>query len=61
VGYDNEGSSADPHDDTYRGPAPGSEPETKALDGLFQRVGFRFLINYHSAAEDLLWGSGWQV
>ncbi|MCU7723987.1 M14 family zinc carboxypeptidase [Actinoplanes sp. KI2] len=59
--YDNEGSSDDPHDDTYRGPAPESEPETKALDGLLGRIGFRFLINYHSAAELLLWGSGWQV
>ncbi len=25
------------------------------------RVGFKFLINYHSAAELLLWGTGWQV
>ena len=27
-GYDNEGSSPDPPSETYRGPAPGSEPET---------------------------------
>ena len=42
-------------------PAPNSEPETKALDSLFKRVGFEFLINYHSAAELLLYGVGWQV
>ncbi|MET9314829.1 M14 family zinc carboxypeptidase [Kribbella sp. NPDC003505] len=60
-GYDNEGSSPDPSSDTYRGPSPGSEPETKALDQLFQRVRFTELINYHSAAELLLYGVGWQV
>jgi hypothetical protein len=60
-GWDNEGSSPDPSSDTYRGPAPNSEPETKALDRLFRRVGFEFFINYHSAAELLLYGIGWQV
>ena len=40
---------------------PGSEPETQALDALFDRVGFEFYINYHSAAELLLYGIGWQV
>ena len=60
-GYDNEGSSPSPDSETYRGPAPASEPETQALDGLLARVGFEFLINYHSAAELLLYGTGWQV
>ncbi|MEU8613978.1 M14 family zinc carboxypeptidase [Actinoplanes sp. NPDC048791] len=60
-GYDNEGSSPDPASETYRGPGPNSEPETKALDALFKRVGFEFLVNYHSAAELLLYGIGWQV
>ena len=60
-GYDNEGSSPSPDSETYRGPAPASEPETRALDGLLDRVGFEFLINYHSAAELLLYGTGWQV
>ncbi|MFF4878507.1 M14 family zinc carboxypeptidase [Micromonospora sp. NPDC000668] len=60
-GYDNEGSSPEPNSDTYRGPAPNSEPETKALDRLFQRVGFEFFVNYHSAAQLLLYGVGWQV
>ncbi|MBQ1024151.1 M14 family metallopeptidase [Micromonospora sp. C95] len=60
-GYDNEGSSPDPASDTYRGPGPNSEPETKALDGLFKRIGFEFFVNYHSAAQLLLYGVGWQV
>jgi hypothetical protein len=60
-GYDNEGSSPNFGSETYRGVAPGSEPETQALDGLLDRIGFRFQINYHSAAELLLWGTGWQV
>ncbi|MEU3416468.1 M14 family zinc carboxypeptidase [Streptomyces sp. NPDC006658] len=60
-GYDNEGSSPDPTSQTYRGASPGSEPETRALDALEKRVGFRYGINYHSAAELLLYGVGWQV
>ncbi|MDM4718312.1 M14 family zinc carboxypeptidase [Micromonospora sp. WMMA1363] len=60
-GYDNEGSSPDPNSDTYRGPRPNSEPETTALDRLFRRVGFEFFVNYHSAAQLLLYGVGWQV
>ena len=60
-GYDNEGSSPDPSSDTYRGPSPNSEPETRALDGLFRRVRPEFFINYHSAAELLLYGIGWQL
>jgi hypothetical protein len=60
-GYDNEGSSDDPSTDVYRGPGPGSEPETKAMDGLLDRVGFEFHVNYHSAAELLLYPFGFQV
>lgn len=60
-GYDNEGSSPEPSSETYRGPGPASEPETGALDSLVRRVGFKFFVNYHSAAELLLYGLGWQV
>ncbi len=60
-GYDNEGSSPSPSSETYRGPSPASEPETRALDAFVRRVDFRFLVNYHSAAELLLYGTGWQV
>lgn len=60
-GYDDEGSSPNPTSETYRGAAPGSEPETRALDAFEKRVGFTYAINYHSAAELLLYGVGWQV
>ncbi|MFD9004356.1 M14 family zinc carboxypeptidase [Streptomyces sp. NPDC059582] len=60
-GYDDEGSSPNPTSETYRGAAPGSEPETKALDAFEKRIDFAYGINYHSAAELLLYGVGWQV
>ncbi len=60
-GYDDEGSSPNPTSQTYRGPGPNSEPETKALDRFQKRIGFAYGINYHSAAELLLYGVGWQV
>ncbi|MFJ5638111.1 M14 family zinc carboxypeptidase [Streptomyces sp. NPDC093223] len=60
-GYDDEGSSPNPTSETYRGASPESEPETKALDDFEKRVGFTYGINYHSAAELLLYGVGWQV
>jgi Zinc carboxypeptidase/Immune inhibitor A peptidase M6 len=60
-GYDNEGSSPDFPSETYRGASGNSEPETRALDRFMRRVGFEFFVNYHSAAELLLYGIGWQV
>ncbi|MEV4438773.1 M14 family zinc carboxypeptidase [Streptomyces sp. NPDC049577] len=60
-GYDNEGSSPNPASETYRGPGPASEPETRALDAFEKRHRFAYAVNYHSAAELLLYGVGWQV
>ena len=60
-GYDNEGSSSEFNSQTYRGPGPMSEPETVAMDGLIAAVDFSFMVNYHSAAELILYGVGWQV
>ncbi|MFD9974799.1 M14 family zinc carboxypeptidase [Streptomyces sp. NPDC059017] len=60
-GYDNEGSSPNAASETYRGPGPSSEPETVALDRFQKRIGFEYGINYHSAAELILYGVGWQV
>ncbi|MFI6206704.1 M14 family zinc carboxypeptidase [Streptomyces sp. NPDC051041] len=60
-GYDDEGSSPHPASQTYRGAGPNSEPETRALDAFERRIGFEYGINYHSAAELLLYGVGWQV
>lgn len=59
-GYDEEGSSSNPASETYRGPSPQSEPETKAMDGLVKKIKPVYMINYHSAAELLLYGVGWQ-
>ena len=39
-GLDNEGSSDDPLSETYRGTAPDSEPETKAIKWLWNHVDF---------------------
>ncbi|TMQ93322.1 zinc carboxypeptidase [Actinomadura soli] len=60
-GYDNEGSSSLRTSQTYRGTAPGSEPETQAQIGLYKKVRPAYLVNYHSAAELLLHGVGWQA
>ncbi|MCC3773782.1 zinc carboxypeptidase [Streptomyces sp. UNOB3_S3] len=60
-GYDNEGSSPRPASQTYRGPAAASEPETRALDSFEKEHRFGYAVNYHSAAELLLYGVGWQV
>jgi zinc carboxypeptidase/immune inhibitor InhA-like protein len=60
-GYDNEGSSPDEADETYRGPAPASEPETQFMQGLLDRIKPKFQSNLHSVGEWLLYPQGWQV
>jgi hypothetical protein len=60
-GYDNEGSSPDPADETYRGPAAASEPETRAMQGLINRIKPKFQSNLHSYGQWLLYPQGWQV
>ena len=47
--------------DTYRGPTPQSEPETRAAVKLLQKVGFAFQVNYHSFGQWLLYPEGWQI
>ena len=59
-GLDDEGSSSDPSSETYRGTSPDSEPETKAMKRLWDRVDFAFQKNDHTAAELLLWPQGFQ-
>jgi hypothetical protein len=59
--YDQEGSSSITSSDTYRGPSAGSEPETQAIMGLFNRVPFKFQVNYHSFGPWLLYPQGWQI
>jgi hypothetical protein len=57
-GYDDDGSSPDPLDPTYRGPAPFSEPETNAIAELCVARRFRVALNYHSYSNVLIypWG-----
>ena len=59
--YDEEGSSSVTSSETYRGPSAVSEPETEALKGLFDRIGFEFIVNNHSVGEWLLYAEGWQI
>jgi hypothetical protein len=57
-GYDDEGSSPDPDDETYRGMAPFSEPETSALRQLIDSRNFTIILNLHTYGDDFLypWG-----
>jgi hypothetical protein len=59
--YDEEGSSSIASSDTYRGPAAASEPETQAMKGLLDRIGFEFQVNWHSNGQWLLYAEGWQI
>ncbi|HEX6678478.1 MAG TPA: M14 family zinc carboxypeptidase [Actinomycetes bacterium] len=59
--YDDEGSSSLFPSQTYRGTAPESEPETRAMVGLFDKVHFKFAISYHSFGPLLLYPQGWQT
>ncbi len=59
--YDEEGSSSLFSSQTYRGPSAGSEPETQAIMGLYERVDFEFHVNWHSFGEWLLYPEGWQT
>ena len=42
-------------------PAPAPSPRRRRSTRLFARITPEFLVNYHSAAELLLYGIGWQV
>jgi hypothetical protein len=59
-GLDNEGSSPDPQDATYRGTAPNSEPETQALVDFIQDNDFKFILSYHTYQNLILYPWGWQ-
>lgn len=60
--YDEEGSSSQFSSETYRGAAPGSEPEAAADIDLIENMGdFKFAISYHSFGQLLLYTQGWQT
>jgi hypothetical protein len=59
--YDDEGSGTITSDETYRGPAPFSEPETRAIRDLLVKVHPAYHISYHSFGQLLLYPFGFQV
>ena len=58
-GYDDNGSSPNPSDATYRGPSPFSEPEMKNIRDLCNAHEFKIALNYHSYSNLLLYVWGW--
>ena len=59
--YDEEGSSSQFPSETFRGTGPASEPETQVMQGLLDRLHFKFMVNYHSFGQLLLYSFGWQA
>jgi carboxypeptidase T len=57
-GYDNLGSSPNTGAEVYRGEAPFSEPESRAVRGLFEQNDFMAMVSYHSYSQVILypWG-----
>jgi len=57
-GYDNFGSSPHDTDDTYRGTAAFSEPETQAMKWFAEQHHFKLNLNYHTYNNDIIypWG-----
>ena len=53
-GLDNQGSSPDGCDETYRGNGPFSEPETAAIEAFIEAHDFAVAFNYHSYSNLLL-------
>ena len=58
-GLDEEGASFTRRSPTYRGPFPLSEPEDLAYDRLLRKITPEAVINYHSAAQLLLYPFGY--
>ena len=59
--YDDEGSNNERSSETYHGTGPASEPETRAILSLIDRVHFTSNKNDHTFGRLLLWPPGWQV
>ncbi len=52
-GWGGEGSSDMPMHKWYRGPGPGSEPETQAMMGLAERERFAAVLSFHTFGTDV--------
>ena len=61
VGLRQRGLLARPGQRDLPRPGPGVRAGDAGARRFAGRVGFEFLVNYHSAAELLLYGTGWQV
>ena len=59
-GYDNEGSSGDGCNETYRGSSPFSEPETSAIRDFVESHDFPIAFNYHSYGNLLIYPFGYE-
>lgn len=59
--YDLEGASDDPTTETYHGSSPASEPEVRAARSLISSIRPKFMIDYHSFAQLILYPLGFQV
>lgn len=57
-GYDDTGSSPEGYDETYRGTAPFSEPETQLVKGFVETRDFDLALNNHTYSNILIypWG-----
>ena len=58
-GLDNDGSSGDGCNETYRGSAPFSEPETQAVRDFVESHDFPIALNYHSYSNLLIYPFGY--
>lgn len=58
-GYDNNGSSPDPYDPTYRGMAAFSEPETNSMRQFIISREFSIILNMHTYGNYLLYSWGY--
>lgn len=54
-GNDNSGSSPNPGSDTYRGPEPFSEPETRTMRDFGRAHNFELALNYHTFSNLLIY------
>lgn len=58
-GYDDIGSSPDTISQVYRGPAPASEPEVRAMMYMCQKFKFKLVHNYHTFGNLLIYPYGY--
>lgn len=58
-GLDDLGSSPTPSSDTYRGPAPFSEPENQNIRDFVNSRNFVIAVNFHSYSNLFLWAPGY--